>query len=78
MREKGGKNLNLRELRILHSLSISEVARYCNNVTPSAVSKWEDGSSTPRAAQIRKLAELYRLSFDQIKEAIRKSGGNPE
>ena len=69
--------MNLRELRDVRSLSQSEVAKFCG-VTSSAVSKWEDGSSSPNRPNIRKLAELYNLSFEEIGEAVRKSGGKPD
>lgn len=69
--------MTLRELREALSMTQVEVGRFCG-VTSSAVSNWESGSSSPRPPQIRKLSELYKLSFDQVREAVRKSGGNPD
>ena len=35
-------------------------------VTDKAVSKWENGRSRPALAQLRRLAEIYKISLDEI------------
>ena len=68
--------MTLRELRDARSYSQNEVAA-ATGVTAQAVSSWERGESSPRPAQVRKLAELFKLTIEQIREVIRSSGGNP-
>ena len=39
-------------------------------VTDKAVSKWENGRSKPALAQLRKLAEIYKISLDDLSKMI--------
>ena len=39
-------------------------------VTDKAVSKWENGRSKPALAQLRRLAEIYRVSLDELIEMM--------
>lgn len=64
--------MTLKELRESRAYSQSEVATYCE-VHPQTVSVWERGLATPRPAQIRKLAELFRLGIPEIQEVIRNT-----
>jgi len=45
-----------------------EVAAFCG-VSNKAVSKWENGKTKPKVQIIRKLAELYRISPEQLLKA---------
>lgn len=47
-----------RELRESLLLSQGDIARECG-VTATAVSRWESGKTSPRAASARKLSRLY-------------------
>lgn len=55
----------LYELRMHFGYAQKEVAAFCG-VSNKAVSKWENGKSKPKVQIIRKLAELYRVSPDQL------------
>lgn len=41
-------------------------------VTDKAVSKWENGRSKPALAQLRKLAEIYKISLDEISHMLKE------
>ena len=55
----------LRELRSLHGLSQEAVAKKLG-VSPQAVSKWEKGRSLPDLSVLPPLAELFRVSADEL------------
>ena len=53
------------ELRKRSGYSQKEVAAFCD-VSNKAVSKWENGKTKPNVQRIRKLAELFRISPDEL------------
>ena len=57
--------VRFRELREAAGLSKTDVARALN-VDLAAVSRWEDGSSLPRASKLPKIADLYGCSIDAL------------
>lgn len=58
----GNKLLSMRERR---GMTQRQVASYVG-VTDKAVSKWETGASKPTTNALRKLAELYGISIDDM------------
>jgi transcriptional regulator with XRE-family HTH domain len=68
--------VTLKELRDKNAYTQTEVAAFCQ-VTAQTVSAWERGEATPRPPQIRRLAEFYKISIEEIREAIKGSGGSP-
>lgn len=58
----------LYELRTSSGYAQKEVAAYCG-VSNKAVSKWENGKTKPKVQVIRKLAELFRISPDELLKA---------
>ncbi len=68
-----GFGKRLRELRIQHALSQEALARKLG-VTAQAVSKWENGRSYPDFPVIVPMAQLFRVSTDQLlgNEGIRR------
>lgn len=59
----------LYELRQKSGYAQKEVAAFCG-VSNKAVSKWETGKTKPKVQIIRKLAELYRVSPDELLKRI--------
>ncbi len=55
----------LRALRLEQGLTQLQVA-YRTGVTPLSVSNWERGVSEPKVTQLRKLAEFFGVSSDDI------------
>jgi transcriptional regulator with XRE-family HTH domain len=55
----------IKELRLAQGWTQLELA-YKAGITPLTVSKWERGVSQPRVTQLRKLAELFHVSSDDI------------
>jgi transcriptional regulator with XRE-family HTH domain len=61
--------LTLRELRESRLLTQQEVADACG-VRQGTVSGWERGEQRPQFPQLRKLAELFHLSSQEIVKVI--------
>lgn len=57
--------MRFRELREAAGFSKTDVARALD-VDLAAVSRWEDGSSLPRASKLPKIADLYGCSIDAL------------
>jgi putative transcriptional regulator len=55
----------IRELREAAGLTQLEVA-YRVGVTPATVSNWERGVFEPKVSQLRKLAQLFGVSMDDV------------
>ena len=55
----------LKHYRLEHNMSQQELASQLN-VTSQAVSKWENNISEPDFQIIRKITELFRISYDQL------------
>lgn len=55
----------IRELRIEAGWTQLELANRLG-VTPTTVYTWERGKFDPRASQLRKLAQLFQVSMDDI------------
>jgi transcriptional regulator with XRE-family HTH domain len=62
---KGGRVKTIKELRLERGWTQLDLA-YRAGITPLTVSKWERGVSEPRVTQLRKLAELFEVSMDNI------------
>ena len=57
--------MNLCALRTKAGLTQTEVAKKLN-VTQSAVAMWENGRTYPRTLILKKLAELYKCTVDEL------------
>lgn len=55
----------MRRLRQTNNISQSTVAKYVG-VSAGAVSKWENGTASPSRESLIKLAELFRVSIDEL------------
>ena len=58
----------LKQLRISKSMTQRELAKKMN-VTPQAVSRWENSNSIPDVNTLKSIAELYGISVDEILKA---------
>ena len=58
----------LKNLRKSNNLTQRELAKKMN-VTPQAVSRWENGNSIPDINTLKQIAELYEISVDEILKA---------
>lgn len=56
----------LKQLRKQHGYSQEEIAQRFNYKSFTTVQKWEDGTSTPPAGVLSGLAELYKISVDEL------------
>ena len=61
--------MTLKELRESHFITQTEVAAYCT-VNVTTVSNWERGEQQPRLVLIRKLAELFHTTPQDIQQTI--------
>lgn len=61
--------MTLKELRESHLMTQMEAAAFCG-VTVTTVSNWERGEQVPRFPQMRKLAELFKLSPSEIQQVV--------
>lgn len=57
--------MNLCAIRTKSGLTQSEVAKALN-VTQSAVAMWENGRTYPRVSVLKKLADLYNCTVDDL------------
>lgn len=57
--------MNLCEIRTKTGLTQTEVAKKLN-VTQSAVAMWENGRTYPRTSILKKLADLYGCTVDEL------------
>lgn len=64
--------MTLKELRESIGLTQLEVA-FKLGITPGTVGNWERGASEPRFSQITALAELYRVTLEQLVEIVKNS-----
>jgi DNA-binding XRE family transcriptional regulator len=71
-RRKIGGFLTLKELRESRAYTQTEVAAACQ-VAVNTVSNWERGFSEPRLPQIRRLAELFKVTIAEVQDAVRSS-----
>ena len=57
--------MRLKEARIKAGLSVSDVAKSLS-ISDVAVYMWENGQTTPKVANLKKLANLYGCSVDEL------------
>lgn len=77
--------MKLKILRVLAMMTQAEAAAAAN-VTQSVVSDWEKGKYRPNPAAVTKLAEAYRVTVDDVIQAVadtmakekRKAKGKPD
>ena len=55
----------LKEMRTSKRIRLNEIASFIG-VTPSAVHHWESGDCRPNFENLRKLAEFYRCTIDEL------------
>lgn len=69
---KNGTNLAsfLKEARAMSGLSQRDVSVHLGYDTPQFISNWERGVSSPPVSIVKKLAELYRVSADDLFEVL--------
>ncbi|UXR64525.1 helix-turn-helix domain-containing protein [Bdellovibrio bacteriovorus] len=60
----------LKDKRTALGLSQKDVSQSLGYTTPQFVSNWERGHSYPPVRIIRKLAEIYRISADELFEHV--------
>jgi DNA-binding XRE family transcriptional regulator len=63
----------LKEKRIVAGLSQKDVALKLGYSTSQFISNWERGISQPPLATLRKIAELYKVSADEMFNVLLKS-----
>ena len=61
--ENYGKRIT--DLRKKHNLTQSELGEMLN-VTPQAISKWENGLSEPDLGTLRKMCEIFNVTTDEM------------
>ncbi len=57
---------NLKYLRLKFGYSQSYIAQYLNKKSFTTVQKWESGIADPPLGVVGKLAELYKVSIDDL------------
>jgi transcriptional regulator with XRE-family HTH domain len=56
---------NLKYMRLLRKLSVSEVSRELN-CAPNTLTNWEKGKISPPAEAVEKLCSIYKISPSEI------------
>jgi transcriptional regulator with XRE-family HTH domain len=56
----------LRELRTQLGLTQKEVALLLNLKSENRLCRWEQGQSYPSISHLKKLLEIYKISFEQL------------
>ena len=69
--------MTLKELRESQGYGQIDVAAFCGVAIPT-VSTWENGKASPRPIHVRRLAEFFKKSVPEIRDAIRNSGGTAD
>lgn len=64
------KNVQFKELRERSGLSQADMAKILAIKDKSTISKWETGSSMPRASTIKRLAEMLGVTSDEIIDSM--------
>jgi len=64
--------MTLEELRDLHGFSIEDVA-LALRVSRMAVYMWEQGKATPNTKNLRKLANLFDTTMDEMMSIIQET-----
>mgnify|MGYP002516626452 CR=1 FL=1 len=57
---------NLKYLRLKFGYSQAYIAQYLNKKSFTTVQKWESGAADPPLGVVGKLAELYKVSIDDL------------
>ena len=63
----------LKDKRTSAKLSQSAVAEKLGYSTPQFISNWERGVSHPPVKSLRKIADLYKISADELFEVLLKA-----
>ena len=63
---------NIARLRREHNMKQDELAEMLD-VTPQAVSKWENGASMPDIALLPKLANIFGVTIDCSARTVRRN-----
>ncbi len=61
--------MTFKQLRESNFMTQMEVASFCG-VTITTVSNWERGEQQPRIFQIRRLAELFKITPQEVQSAV--------
>lgn len=70
MKHKNNLSKTLQEKRLSAKLSQKDVANKLGYNTPQFISNWERGLSHPPINILKKLADLYRISADELFEIV--------
>lgn len=68
--------LGIRRKRIESRKTIAEIAAEMD-VADNTVWRWETGNRTPSVVMLKKLAELFKCSIDELLDTDRQITGNP-
>lgn len=71
-KKPGGFPDRLRELRVQKNLSQAELAKL-TGISGIHISRYERGVSTPTAARLQKLAEIFEVSGDYLYEGAQEN-----
>lgn len=63
----------LKEKRLKAGLSQGAVAKKLGYTSPQFVSNWERGLSRPPVSTLRKIAQIYSISMDEMFEVVLQS-----
>lgn len=69
--------MTLRQLRLMQALSQEEAAEAIG-ASRVSISLWESGKKTPRLFYIRKMADAYKCSIEDIFSALGLTGCEAE
>ena len=67
---------NIRYLRKINGISQQQIAQYLGYKSFTTIQKWEDGSSIPKYDTLKKIADYFNISVNDLTD--KKLGSNDE
>ena len=65
--ENMSQGARLKFIRVIENLELDDVAKYMGYSSNKSIREWENNSKSPDATNLKRLAEIYGVSIDAIK-----------
>ena len=65
--ENMSQGARLKFIRVIENLELDDVAKYMGYSSNKSIREWENNSKSPDATILKRLAEIYGVSIDAIK-----------
>ena len=65
--ENMSQGARLKFIRVIENLELDDVAKYMGYSSNKSIREWENNTKSPDATNLKRLAEIYGVSIDAIK-----------